>query len=180
LGVAERNPTPKLQLLGFATLHPTYILGSTGVFMKDPKSTSRSRQADETTVVALKQISVFAYGAISLTLLAGGFFLGQWWGRSPSSQLAVTTPTVANKLAATSCDQNIETLSSSAQPMAAKISLLDCTNSAWKNLRVETFLGRLGATWWVALTPNGNILATVSGNAIEIRDLTTQKTVRSR
>lgn len=129
-----------------------------------------SSHESEHTLVARKQLSVFGYATLALAILAGGFALGSLTGNGQflprHNLIAQTTP----------CNLKANTLPTSQQPMNAQISLPNCTAGiSWQQLQVQTFIGRLGAVWWVALTPDGNTLASVSGSAAEVRDLRTSK-----
>lgn len=130
-----------------------------------------SPHPSESTLAARKQLSVFGYVTLALAMLAGGFALGSLTGNGQFLQRL-------NPIAQTTkpCNFKANTLPTSQQPMNAQISFPNCmAGTSWQQLQVQTFVGRLGAVWWVALTPDGNTLASVSGSAAEVRDLRTSK-----
>ncbi|NJN86517.1 MAG: hypothetical protein HC881_09650, partial [Leptolyngbyaceae cyanobacterium SL_7_1] len=136
----------------------------------------------ETAIAAHKQLSFFGYTAAALALLGTGFLLGSLM-RSPlpQSTQTATSPTPAESQA---CDVAVELAGDTAKPdgsqlIEPRITLANCTaQTPWRTVNVETFVGRFGAAWWVAMTPDGTTLATVSGNAVEVRDRQTQQVLR--
>lgn len=128
-----------------------------------------SPHKSEPTLTARKQLSVL-YTTLALGILAGGFALGSL---TRNGQFLQRLNPIAQT---TSCNLKVNTLPTSQQPLNAQISLPNCmAGKSWQQLQVQTFVGRLGAVWWVALTPDGNTLASVSGSAAEVRDLRTSK-----
>jgi uncharacterized caspase-like protein len=143
-----------------------------------PRNTHDSQ--DATKVVTMRHLAMFGYTAISLALLATGFVLGSVFGASNSQLLGGSNANADNAIKAGSqaCELNVETPSSSPQPIEAKVLLPDCAaKGGWQQVKAQAFTGRFGAAWWVALTPDGNTLASVSGSNVEIRDLRTKETV---
>jgi WD40 repeat protein/uncharacterized caspase-like protein len=70
--------------------------------------------------------------------------------------------------------------SDSNQRFDAQILLDDCeAGGNWRNARVQTLTGHLGAVWAATFTSDGNILASGSGNVVEVWDLRTQNLVRT-
>ncbi|MBW4657861.1 MAG: caspase family protein [Drouetiella hepatica Uher 2000/2452] len=140
---------------------------------------SKAVPQSESTLVALKQLSVFGYAGITLAILGAGFALGGLTGLFNPHLFTSLNPAGENAENAEACDRPLETLPGSKQPMEAQLLLPNCAAGAgWEQVKVQTFIGRLGAAWWVALTSDGNTLASVSGNAVEVRDLQTGETLR--
>jgi WD40 repeat protein len=131
----------------------------------------------ETTGIAIKQLSFFGYAAAGLTLLATGFILGSLL-KTPNLQLPGGTRAAENTSQA--CSLDVETLPNSSQPIEAQVELADCAvNAGLEQVKVQTSIGRLGAAWWVEVSPDGRTLATVSGNVAEIRDFNTQEVLHT-
>lgn len=166
----------------------------------NPKSRSPHSTADssETTIMALKQLSFFRQAAAVLALLTTGFVLGSLFGPPLSRQYGSrytalyespqppANPGSINVTSSTSatpaCTIGLPTSPSSTklvatEPIAAEVAPANCAAQDWQQVKVQTLTGRFGATWWVAMTPDGSLLATVSGNVVEVRDVQTQQEV---
>ncbi|HEY9627623.1 MAG TPA: caspase family protein [Coleofasciculaceae cyanobacterium] len=173
------TPTPQLNIAA-NEVPPTRIpVPATPMNPQPPSPESQPNvpqpvSQNDTTSVALKHLSVFGYAGIALAILGAGFALSSLTGLvNPNllNSFNSATETAGNQEA---CDRPLETLPGSKQPMQAQLSLPNCkAGAAWEQVKVQTFIGRLGAAWWVVLTPDGNTLASVSGNAVEVRDLRT-------
>jgi uncharacterized caspase-like protein len=174
-GTSKTDGSENRETLMPAAAHPL-LATQPEMLMKPSSSTTNfpsptAPHSSEPTLVARKQLSVFGYATLALAILAGGFALGSLTGnRQILQRLNPITQTTK------SCNFKANTLPTSQQPMNAQISLPNCmAGTSWQQLQVQTFVGRLGAVWWVALTPDGNTLASVSGSAAEVRDLRTSK-----
>jgi WD40 repeat protein/uncharacterized caspase-like protein len=147
-----------------------------------PHSQASLNAQTETTVIATRvanrQLAALGYAAAGLAIAGAIFVLPGALGWHPQ---LLKTNSPATKASSQPCTLPIETLNQTAnQPFNAQIALPNCAASAgWDKAKVETFMGRLGAAWWVAPASNGSTLATVSGNAVLIWDLRTQKIVHT-
>ncbi|QYO63276.1 WD40 repeat domain-containing protein [Leptolyngbya sp. 7M] len=161
----------------------------------DPKSRSKRRAQSETTIIAFRQLSFFRHAAITLALLAGGFILGSLFGSSYSTllqreatnlQTQPTDPTQTSAPTAPTgspaCSISVPTTPSSTktvtkQAVIAEVSPADCAAPDWQQTKVQVLSGRFGAAWWVDISPDGTLLASVSGNTVEVRDTQTKETL---
>lgn len=132
----------------------------------------------DTTVMSLRQLSMLSYATLLLAGIGIIFALPSLLSL-PYMQRMVSLDRLINHATDQSCNIRATSPHSSGQAIDAQVVLPDCAaENPWRRVAFQTLPGHLGSVGAVALTPDGNLLASGTGNVIELWDLRAQDQVR--